>query len=427
MYYAKFSRTLARLLVLAAIIVALLPITAPHTAAQTNDADSRPLEGHALDNVIAFTRLAGYVQYFYPGDEAAATDWNRFTVEGMRAVEDAPDTDALIAILHERFAPVAPLLQIYAAGASPDPIPTPDDTNDLHLITWHHIGLQTSPTPSRYTSTRLTKRPNGPAPQEYLDFPAPDTVYSADIGGGVAVTVPLVLWTDDDGTLPHTHYAPEAHWPTDIWSLESRATRLAGIALAWNVLQHSYPYFDVVDVDWLSVLAETLQRAATNTDLHTTIGTLNWMVAQLQDGHGGVMPIASIVDTITPHQHLPFTAAWIEDQVIITYVFPDAEGALQPGDVLLALDGRTVDDLMQEYGATTSAATPQLWQMHTLNSLLWHDPGTVVVLTIRHISGAEKRVHVVAQLSLNNYLAAYEAGIAFEPRPTDPITELEPG
>ena len=39
-------------------------------------------------------------------------------------------------------------------------------------------------------------------------------------------------------------------------SAEDRATRLAAVALAWNVLQHFYPYFDVVQTDWPGALPQ---------------------------------------------------------------------------------------------------------------------------------------------------------------------------
>ncbi|HZJ66985.1 MAG TPA: hypothetical protein VFD36_25945, partial [Kofleriaceae bacterium] len=89
--------------------------------AGAGDEPPRPLEGRALDNVVAFARLYGIVRYFHPGDEAAALDadaWERFVVRGVRAVESAADAAALRAQLAALFAPIAPAVAIHLAGES---------------------------------------------------------------------------------------------------------------------------------------------------------------------------------------------------------------------------------------------------------------------------------------------------------------------
>ena len=41
------------------------------------------------------------------------------------------------------------------------------------------------------------------------------------------------------------------------------------MALAWNVFQHFYPYFDVVQADWPAELRRALSSAATDEDATT--------------------------------------------------------------------------------------------------------------------------------------------------------------
>lgn len=421
-----------RVLVLVAIIAiaaALIPPSTVPSAAQ-DAAGNHPLGKRALENVIAFTRLVGYVQYFYPGDEAAATDWNRFTVEGMRAVEHAPDAERLIALLREQFAPVAPLVQIYATGTTPNAIPVPDDMEGLHLVTWYHRGLQTPETPlwtngqPVYSSTRLTRNPGDPPPQDYPDFPAPGTAYTADLGG-VTVTVPLVLWADDTGTLPRTDMAVEAHLPATTWSADMREARLAGVALAWNVIQHSYPYFDVVDVDWLQVLSDTLQHAATDSGHDGYVLTLRWMLTQLDDGHTHV----SAADTGKAERTslLPFAWAWIDDQAVITYVFPTAQDMLQPGDIVHQIDGIPVADLLAARQIYVGAATPQYKRLITLQTLLEAAPDQTVTLSVQRLDGAPEDMVVTASITRELFRAALQTYLLFETRPNEPVDELEPG
>ena len=82
-----------------------------------------PAPAPALDrrvaNLHAFARLYGVVRWFHPSDAAAAIDWNRFAIDGARAVVDAPNAGALRDDLVRLFAPVAPTLRIRARLRAP--------------------------------------------------------------------------------------------------------------------------------------------------------------------------------------------------------------------------------------------------------------------------------------------------------------------
>ena len=88
--------------------------------------------------------------------------------------------------------------------------------------------------------------------------------FIAELGGGVSCAVPLALWATESGTLPAAKTAQDSSASADTQvprpSGGDRATRLAAVALAWNVFQHFYPYFDVVHADWPAELRRTLTR-----------------------------------------------------------------------------------------------------------------------------------------------------------------------
>ncbi len=50
----------------------------------------RPLDKRSLANLVALARLVGYVRYFHPSDQAAATDWGRFTAAAVALVDPPP-------------------------------------------------------------------------------------------------------------------------------------------------------------------------------------------------------------------------------------------------------------------------------------------------------------------------------------------------
>ncbi|HEX2206897.1 MAG TPA: hypothetical protein VHG93_04390, partial [Longimicrobium sp.] len=101
---------------------------------------ARPLSPRGLENLTAFSRLLGYVRFFHPSDQAAATDWNAFAWAGVRAVESAPDAARLAAVLDSLFRPVAPAVVIRAGdpGAAPAvPVPSGDPAR---IVWWRHYG-----------------------------------------------------------------------------------------------------------------------------------------------------------------------------------------------------------------------------------------------------------------------------------------------
>lgn len=70
-------------------------------------------------------------------------------------------------------------------------------------------------------------------------------IQRVDLGGQVAALVPLALFADDQGTLPHAASPVKAQppIPAAAFSADDRATRIAGVAIAWNVFRHFYGLF----------------------------------------------------------------------------------------------------------------------------------------------------------------------------------------
>jgi hypothetical protein len=85
----------------------------------------RPLSGRGLENLIAFTRLLGYVRHFHPSDEANATAWDAFAVDGMLAVESARNADELAERLGAIFHRIGPTVRVFPTGKAVPPASEP--------------------------------------------------------------------------------------------------------------------------------------------------------------------------------------------------------------------------------------------------------------------------------------------------------------
>jgi len=351
----------------------------------------RPLEPRALEDLVAFTRLLGYVRYFHPSDEAARTDWNEFTVSGVRAVESAATSAELVAVLDDLFHPIAPTVQIFEIGhAPPKPVALmpPANGKAVRIVAWKHHGLGREGSRTSYSSERIHKPLH--AGKTPIDMWDPATPFTADLGGGVACAVPLALYADGEGTIPKAAARPaSASGKTPkTYTGNDRSTRLADVAICWNVMQHFYPYFDVVDTDWPAALREALTAAATDKDERAFLSTLQRLIARLDDGHGHV----SLVDD-NPALTLPLLWDWIEDQLVITCVqWESMNAGLEPGDIVLEIDGQPAGRALAEAEQLISAATDQFRRYRSLQGLTAGDEHEEVRLTIEDASGQRRTV-----------------------------------
>ncbi|TAL67101.1 MAG: hypothetical protein EPN82_16135 [Bacteroidetes bacterium] len=125
--------------------------------------------------------------------------------------------------------------------------------------------------------------------------------------------------------------------------------RLADVIKIWNVFQHFFPYMDVVNVDWDSELTKTLTETLLDKTDMDFYHTLCKMTAKLQDGHINVSSRVS-----WKNQRLPFNAAWVENQVVITSSGDTSK--FKVGDIILSIDNKSAEDEMLDKEQYISAS-----------------------------------------------------------------------
>jgi len=238
-------------------------------------------------------------------------------------------------------------------------------------------------------------------------------VAQKSLGRGIMARIPLALYSREG----HTLGTPEAFRATALaaslrevalpsLTAEDEALRLADVIMAWNVFQHFYPYFDVVDADWDEVLTISLERALQDRTPAAYLATLRWMVSRLQDGHGFVVGPAE------PTMALPIRVDWVEGEVVV--VATDDPESFQPGDVIESIDGRPAGEVLDELASTFSGS--DRWRRwRGLGQFDLGPEGSVAELELRR-DGETVEVSRVRDA----------ARLPSEPHPAN-IEELEPG
>jgi C-terminal processing protease CtpA/Prc len=271
--------------------------------------------------------------------------------------------------------------------------------DDQPLRGW--LSEEAAPGPGGWRSSISSESPHSPprcalletVPIERPTLPDPSQPFVLDLPGGVTCRLPLAVYADAQRTLPRGVLAA----PTDPMerlarTTDDRATRLAAVIIAWNVMQHFYPYFDVVDTNWDAVLPQSLSAAATDADARAFGVTLRRLAAALQDGH---VRVSGIPDDLGGM--LPIDWDVVENALVVT-AGPAATdlASIHVGDVITTIDGEPALAALEREEALISGATPG-WRRHrALAELLRAPVGRVVHVDLVDAAGEGQAVDMRA-------------------------------
>jgi len=236
------------------------------------------------------------------------------------------------------------------------------------------------------------------------------------IGNNLTCVVPLTLLTNDSTTYPKANLLSLARLKSDISNINygsefNPQVNLASVVIVWNVLQHFFPYFDVIETDWNKVLGETLVSAIENKRKKDFFVTLSSMIAHIDDGHGIVSG--------EQMYHLPIRTELIENQIVIT---ASNNAELKMGDVIKKIDGKPVMEALNEMEKIISGS-PQLRRHRALNILGSKlDSGETQFVIER--DGKEQNVTISNSLGGKSL---YFNQIDQRPYLSETIVEIEPG
>ncbi len=216
---------------------------------------------------------------------------------------------------------------------------------------------------------------------------SPGQLYDADlseirmirkpIGHGLQLQLPLAVWDADEQSLNPSFQALQqgmSNIDMEQVSLTDVSVQLANVIKVWNVIQHFYPYFDVVDVDWSVALEYGIQQALSGQSENQHHQTLQYMLALMEDGHGILMYQPDPIEGA-----LPIRVEWLEEQLVVT---ASEVAAIEKGDVIVAVDGIDAKTYLLQLESLVSGS-PHLQRHRALNRFAVGDSGSEVTLQIK--------------------------------------------
>lgn len=195
--------------------------------------------------------------------------------------------------------------------------------------------------------------------QLFDKYPLPGELIQKPISNKLSCVVPLALYSDDTGTLQHADtekfedlVRKLSGIDIDSLTYENLYVRLAGVVILWNVVQHSYPYFELYDIDWEGVLDEEIESVCNCESEIEYVNALNMLLAKLNDGHCRVEYDGDEKVLFSP----PFTLVYAEECHVINRVVGD-NGIFRLGDVIKSIDGIPVNEAASDAAKYISSAT----------------------------------------------------------------------
>lgn len=201
------------------------------------------------------------------------------------------------------------------------------------------------------------------------------------------------------GTLPRdASYA-------DLASLSLEHRLLAAFRMH-SVVQHFFPYRDIMGEDWDQVLGEFIPRFEAAADSMSYALCVAEMWTRTHDSH-------SFIDGAQLRQYFgpaqpPLRVRWIAGAVVVFQVLDASAVAptgLKVGDVVLSIDGEEIGQRMARIGRHIAASAPHTHKRSIAGNLLGGPEGSAAKLRIRAADGTEREVEIARSVPRNSPLA----------------------
>ncbi len=124
-----------------------------------------------------------------------------------------------------------------------------------------------------------------------IAFPQPGKIFSLNLGNGLYMHMPSVLYADSTGVLPNlnksfdysTDYKKEGFFAVS----EDRSSRLAIVIMAWSILDN-FSLRNISDEKMYDILKESLKRAATDKSRKDFLKTIRNLIKYTRDSQARV-------------------------------------------------------------------------------------------------------------------------------------------
>jgi len=297
------------------------------------------------DNLVRLGKVWGFLKYHHPKPRAGAVHWDYELFRVLPELLAATDTDHGRQILAQ---------WVEALGDVPPCDPCAVVPDDLALpiqVEWIEDSADLGEDLSRLLTQIHERRPKT-GEQFYVR-----------LNRGVG----------------NPDFSIEARY-RDLETLDT-GYRLLALYRFWNIIAYWFPYRDLIDADWDQVLAEAIWESVAAEDEAAFAVALIRVMAQVSDTHTNLW---GSLDHRPPggECRVPAEVRFVEEDRAVVWFLPEqADGTLEVGDVILAVDGVPVSESIVDW-APLFAASNRPTQLRDMGRSLLIGPCGEASLTL---------------------------------------------
>ena len=320
---------------------------------------------NTTENLAVFAKAYGYVKYFHPSTENKDIDWNKFSAYGANQILECKNQKELVQTLNELFGPIGPTILFSNSDKNfKDWHLELVNKEEYNVTYWQHLGVARDMLYGNHPralyksvlvnqskmvddSTTIVGEPI------FEEFPKIEECIKEELGDSVFISIPLSLYIRDDQTYPVSNEIIELVDKIESFEIDSTslALRIGNVINIYNVIQHFYPYFEEVEVNWAEELKVALQQCFMDETVEDHEITLQKYTASIKDGHVWMW------QGYSPFKNYPeFHWDWIEDSLVITQVLNDSL-QLDIGDIVTHINGKSSEEHFEEVYSRISYPT----------------------------------------------------------------------
>lgn len=126
--------------------------------------------------------------------------------------------------------------------------------------------------------------------------------------------------------------------------------KLLSLFRYWNIIEYYYPYKDIIEENWDSVLTEFIPKFIKTKDELEYKLAIEALATKIHDPHAMVSDTNGTLDKYRGDKYAPIEFGFIENQIVIKNVLPkyEKECKLKKGDIVLKINDKDIFEVIKE-------------------------------------------------------------------------------
>lgn len=301
------------------------------------DVEWTTLEDQAIRDLSAFIQVWGFLKYFHPDVAQGEYDWDLEFIEATQSIATGTELNSILTALLEEIG--VPDTKTTSMTAEQDTVIASTSSQ------WFQNDSIYSPQVITFLRNLASNRHS-----------FKESKYATS------------------NVLEMASFDSEDYFQVNYLEQE---LRLLALARLWNIFEYWFPY--ELTTNWYANLQDLTEQVAKSTEHSKFLSALQSLLGQTNDSH------ARLTESIFrqgPCQ-LPFTVRYIENRVVISRIYKELpHHDLKVGDVISAIDGESIEDLLERWLPLYSASNKQARIYGLINELLFRNCNEPTVVTI---------------------------------------------